>query len=172
VLWLSEGDKTEVANLRREAAQRAVSPERLIFATSMPSMADHLARHRAADLFIDTLPFNAHTTASDALWAGLPVLTCAGQALAGRVAASLLNAIGLPELITTSRDQYRELAVRLAQNPAQLLQLRNKLARNRLTAPLFDTVRYTRHLESAFTSIYERQQRQLPPTHLAVGAPL
>jgi predicted O-linked N-acetylglucosamine transferase (SPINDLY family) len=170
VLWLSEGDKTAVANLRREAARRDVGPERLIFATSVPSMADHLARHRAADLFIDTLPFNAHTTASDALWAGLPVLTCLGQALPGRVAASLLNAIGLPELITTTREQYRELAVRLAQNPGQLQLLRDKLAGNRLVAPLFDTVRYTRHLESAFTSIYERQQSRSPPAPLSVGS--
>ncbi len=168
VLWLSEGDKTAVANLRQEAVRRAVSPERLIFATSVPSMADHLARHRAADLFLDTLPFNAHTTASDALWAGLPVLTCAGQALPGRVAASLLSAIGLPELITTTREHYRDLAVRLAQNPAQLRQLRDKLASNRATAPLFDTVRYTRTLESAFAAIYERQQANLPPAHLTV----
>jgi predicted O-linked N-acetylglucosamine transferase (SPINDLY family) len=169
VLWLSEGDKTAVANLRREAERRDVSPQRLIFAASMPSMADHLARLRTAQLFLDTLPFNAHTTASDALWAGLPVLTCAGNALPGRVAASLLNAVGLPELITTTREQYRELAVRLALNPAELQQLRDKLARNRATAPLFDTVRYTRHLESAFTSIYERQQANQPPAHIVVS---
>ena len=170
VLWLSEGDSTAVSNLRQEAARRGVDPERLIFATPMPSMADHLARHRAADLFIDTLPFNAHTTASDALWAGLPVLTCAGQAFPGRVAASLLNAVDLPELITTTREQYRELAVRLALGPAELQQLREKLARHRLTAPLFDTVRFTRHLESAFTSIYERHLARLPPAHLTVRA--
>jgi protein O-GlcNAc transferase len=169
VLWLSEGDKTAVANLRQEAIQRDVRPERLIFATSVPSMADHLARQRAADLFIDTLPFNAHTTASDALWAGLPVLTCAGEALPGRVAASLLNALDLAELITATREQYRELAVRLALNPAELQRLRDKLARNRLTAPLFDTVRFTRNLESAFTSIYERLHADLPPAHVAIG---
>jgi predicted O-linked N-acetylglucosamine transferase (SPINDLY family) len=168
VLWLSEGDKSAVANLRQEAARRHVSPERLIFATPMPSMAEHLARQRAADLFLDTLPFNAHTTANDALWAGLPVLTCAGHALPGRVAASLLNALDLPELITTARQHYRELAVRLALNPAELRQIREKLARNRLTAPLFDTVRFTRNLESAFTSIYERQQSGLPPAHILV----
>jgi predicted O-linked N-acetylglucosamine transferase (SPINDLY family) len=131
-------------------------------------MAEHLARQRAADLFLDTLPFNAHTTANDALWAGLPVLTCAGHALPGRVAASLLNALDLPELITTARQHYRELAVRLALNPAELRQIREKLARNRLTAPLFDTVRFTRNLESAFTSIYERQQSGLPPAHILV----
>ncbi len=170
VLWLSEGDRTAVLNLRREAQRREVSPERLIFATGMPSMADHLARLRTAQLFLDTLPFNAHTTASDALWAGVPVLTCAGQALPGRVAASLLNALDLPELITATREQYRELAVRLAHNPAELQQLRDKLAGNRLTAPLFDTVRYTRHLESAFTSIYERHQAGLPPAPVAVGS--
>jgi predicted O-linked N-acetylglucosamine transferase (SPINDLY family) len=171
VLWLSEGDKTAMANLRQEAARRNVGPERLIFATSVPSMADHLARHIVADLFVDTLPFNAHTTASDALWAGLPVLTCAGHTLPGRVAASLLNAVGLPELITTTREHFRELAVRLAHDPAQLQRIRQKLARNRLTAPLFDTARYTRDLESAFTSIYERYQAHLPPAHLWVGAP-
>ena len=169
VLWLSEGDKTAVANLRQEAARRDVSPERLIFATSVPSMAEHLARQRAADLFIDTLPFNAHTTASDALWAGLPVLTCAGHTLPGRVAASLLNALDLPELITTTREHYRALAVRLALHPAELQQVRDKLARNRLAAPLFDTARYTRHLESAFSSIYERHQANLPPAHVAIG---
>jgi predicted O-linked N-acetylglucosamine transferase (SPINDLY family) len=170
VLWLSEGDQTAAANLRLEAGLRDVGPERLIFATSVPSMADHLARHRVADLFIDSLPFNAHTTASDALWAGLPVLTCAGQALPGRVAASLLTAIGLPELITTTREDFRQLAVRLALNPPELKQIRDKLARNRLTAPLFDTARHTRHLESAFTAIYERRLAQLPPAHVSVGA--
>jgi len=169
VLWLSEGDKTAVANLRSEAARRDVSPERLIFATTMPSMADHLARLRTAELFLDTLPFNAHTTASDALWTGLPVVTCAGHALPGRVAASLLNALDLPELITTTREHYRALAVRLALNPAELKLVRDKLARNRLTAPLFDTARYARHLESAFTSIYERHQARLPPAHVAIG---
>jgi predicted O-linked N-acetylglucosamine transferase (SPINDLY family) len=169
VLWLTEGDQTAVANLQREAEQRDVSPQRLIFAVAMPSMADHLARLRSADLFLDTLPFNAHTTASDALWAGLPVLTCAGHAMPGRVAASLLNALALPELITTTREHFRDLAVRLAQNPAELQQVRAKLARNRLTAPLFDTVRYTHNLESAFTSIYERCQASLPPAHLAIS---
>jgi len=169
VLWLSESDKTAVSNLRREAERRDVSPKRLIFAASMPSMADHLARLRTADLFLDTLPFNAHTTASDALWAGLPVLTCAGNALPGRVAASLLKAVGLPELIATTREQYRDLAVGLAQNPAELQQLRDKLARNRLTAPLFDTVRYTRNLESALASIYERCRANLPPVPIAVS---
>ena len=171
VLWLSEGDNTAVANLRREAERRDVSPRRLIIAASMPSMADHLARLRTADLFLDTLPFNAHTTASDALWVGLPVLTCAGHALPGRVAASLLNALDLPELITTTREDYRELAERLALNPAELKQIRDKLARNRLTAPLFDTVRFTRNLEAAFTAIYQRQQANLPPAHMAIAKP-
>jgi predicted O-linked N-acetylglucosamine transferase (SPINDLY family) len=169
VLWLSEGHPTAVSNLRAEAALRNVDPQRLIFAQPMPSMAAHLARHRAADVFLDTLPYNAHTTASDALWAGVPVLTCAGQAFAARVAASLLTAIDLPELITTTPAQYEDLAVRLATNPAQLDQVRQKLARNRLNTPLFDTARFTRHLESAFVQIYERSHAKLPPDHILVG---
>ena len=170
VLWLSESDQTALSNLRQQAERRGVQRERLIQATNMPSMGDHLARLRAADLFLDTLPFNAHTTASDALWAGLPVLTCAGHALPGRVAASLLNALDMPELITTTREEYRALAVRLALNPPELQQLRGKLARNRLTTPLFDTVRFTRHLEAAYTWIHERRQSGLAPAHVLLGA--
>jgi predicted O-linked N-acetylglucosamine transferase (SPINDLY family) len=169
VLWLSEGHAAAVANLRAEAARRGVDPRRLIFAEPMPSMAGHLARHRAADLYLDTLPYNAHTTASDALWAGLPVLTCAGQAFAGRVGASLLTAVGLPELITTTPQQYEDLAVRLATNPAELELIRQKLARNRRDAPLFDTARFTRHLESAYVQILERSRTNSPPDHLVVN---
>lgn len=169
VLWLSEGNPTAVSNLRDHAARRGVDPQRLIFAQQIPSMAEHLARHRAADLFLDTLPYNAHTTACDALWAGLPVLTCAGEAFAGRVGASLLTAIGLPELITTTWAQYQDLAVRLATNPAELAMLRQKLAHNRNQTLLFDTARFARHLESAFVRISERWRANLPPDHIVVG---
>jgi len=170
VLWLSEGDPAAVAKLRMEATRRGVDLQRLVFARQVPSMAEHLARQRAAGLFLDTLPFNAHTTASDALWAGLPVLTCAGQALPGRVAASLLTAIGMPELITSTVSEYEDLAVRLATNPAELTQMRQKLERNRLSAPLFDTARLTRNLEAAYQRIYERSLAGLPPDHIVVGA--
>jgi predicted O-linked N-acetylglucosamine transferase (SPINDLY family) len=169
VLWLSEADALVVHNLRRAAAERGISPDRLIFAPRMPSMADHLARQRAADLFLDTLPFNAHTTASDALAAGLPVLTCAGHTLAGRVAASLLNAVGLPELITTTQEEFRQLAVRLATHPDELRRLRQKLLDGRPTAPLFDTLRFTRALESALGQIHARAQAGLSPEHLHVS---
>ena len=119
VLWLLEGNAIAVSNLRKEAVARGISAERLVFAPFMPP-SDHLARHRLADLFLDTLPFNAHTTTSDALWTGLPVLTQIGETFAGRVAASLLNAIDLPELITSTRQEYFELAIALATNPENL----------------------------------------------------
>ncbi len=133
--------------------------------TSMP---EHLARHRLADLFVDTLPCNAHTTASDALWAGLPVLTQIGGTFPGRVAASLLNAIGLPELVTSTMQAYKELAISLAANPAQLALIKRKLVDNRLTTPLFDTKRYTRNIEAAYTAMYERYRAGLSPDHIIV----
>ena len=129
---------------------------------------DHLARHRLADLFLDTLPCNAHTTASDALWAGLPVLTCLGETFAGRVAASLLNAIALPELITTTLEAYEQLAIDLATQPEKLAIIKRKLAENRLTTPLFDTKRFTKHIEAAYIAMYERQQAGLPPDHIII----
>ena len=133
-------------------------------------MAHHLARHRAADLFLDTLPYNAHTTASDALWSGLPVLTCAGTTFAGRVGASLLHAIGLPELVTTSLDAYEQLAVHLATHPDELARIRKKLADNRLSTPLFDTAGFTRHIEAAYTAMYERHRMGLSPGSIALSA--
>src|SRR5262249_39339191 len=138
VLWLLRGNATAEQNLRKEAAARGVDPERLVFAPRI-KLEDHLARHRLADLFLDTLPCNAHTTASDAFWAGLPVVTCRGKAFAGRVAASLLHAIGLPELVTSNMADYEALALTLACDPARLRDIKAKLARNRDTAPLFDT---------------------------------
>ena len=169
VLWLLEDNAAAAGNLRREAVQRGISAERLIFAKRMP-LAEHLARHRAADLFLDTLPYNAHTTASDALWAGLPVLTCTGASFASRVAASLLRAIQLPELITTTQETYEALAVTLARNPQRLQQIGDKLAAHRLATPLFDTARFTRHIENAYTQMVERYQADLPPAHFEVSA--
>jgi predicted O-linked N-acetylglucosamine transferase (SPINDLY family) len=167
VLWLLEDNARAAENLRKEATARGVDPGRLVFANRMP-LADHLARHRLADLFLDTLPYNAHTTASDALWTGLPVLTRTGETFAGRVATSLLNAIGLPELVARTREDYERLAIELARQPDRLASIKEKLARNRLTTPLFDTQLSTRHIESAYKAMYERYQAGLPPDHLRV----
>jgi protein O-GlcNAc transferase len=169
VLWLTAADRLVVANLRAAATRCGIDPGRLVFAQRMPSLAEHLARQRAADLFLDTLPFNAHTTASDALTAGLPVLTCAGKSLAGRVAASLLSAVGLPELITSTMEEYEMLAVRLATHPEELIGLRQRLLANRAAAPLFDTVRFTRAMESALVRVYERSLAGLSPEHVLVA---
>ena len=167
VFWLLEDNPVASDNLRKEAKARGIGAERLIFAKRLP-LAEHLARHRAADLFIDTLPCNAHTTASDAVWAGLPVLTCMGEAFAGRVAASLLNAIYLHELFTTTLPEYEALAVKLATNPARLKHIKHKLEKNRFTTPLFDTTRFTKNIEAAYTQMYERYQANLPPEHIVV----
>jgi predicted O-linked N-acetylglucosamine transferase (SPINDLY family) len=168
-LWLLDDNPAGVRNLRREADARGVSAERLVFAPRRP-LDEHLARHRLADLFLDTLPCNAHTTASDALWAGLPVLTCAGNTFAGRVAASLLFAVDLPELITGSLASYEALAMKLSHDPAAVAALKAKLAAKRDVAPLFDTERFTRHLESAFTTMWERSQRGMPAERFTVAA--
>jgi predicted O-linked N-acetylglucosamine transferase (SPINDLY family) len=165
VLWLLADNPTAVSNLRDEAARRDVSAERLVFAAHLPQP-EHLARYRAADLFLDTLPCNAHTTASDALWAGLPVLTCAGESFASRVAASLLRAVDLPELIASTRSEYQEMAVALAADPRRLAALKQKLAANKGSAPLFDTALTTRHLEAAYENIYARYQNGLPSDHI------
>ncbi|CBS85979.1 tetratricopeptide repeat protein [Azospirillum lipoferum] len=162
VLWLYAGNPQVAANLRREAEARGVDPRRLVFAKPLPH-AEHLARHRLADLFLDTLPYNAHTTASDALWAGLPVLTRCGTTFAGRVAASLLRAAGLPELIVDDQEAYEAAAAALARSPDRLRDLRQRLARNRPVCPLFDTPRFTRHLEAAYRAMWE--------SHRVGGAP-
>lgn len=167
VLWLYEDNPTAANNLRKEAAQRGMDVERLVFAKRLPTP-EYLARYRCADLFLDTLPFNAGTTASDALWAGLPVLTCPGEAFASRMATSLLTAIDMPELIAATQEDYENLAVELASNPERLMAIKQKLERNRLTTPLFDTELFTRHLEDAFTQMHERYQAALPPDHIYV----
>jgi protein O-GlcNAc transferase len=154
VLWLRESHAWAATNLRREAENRGVDSKRLIFAEKQ-GLPEHLARQRLADLFLDTLPYNAHATASDALWAGLPVLTCAGETFAGRVAGSLLRAIGLPELITTSLEEYEAKALWLAQHPEEIHALKAKLTVNRETMPLFDTERYTRNLEAAYERMWD-----------------
>jgi predicted O-linked N-acetylglucosamine transferase (SPINDLY family) len=125
------------------------------------SPSDHLARHHLADLFLDTFPYNAHTTASDALWAGLPVLTRTGESFPSRVAASLLYSIGLSELVTDTSEKYEALAIELGQNPDALQALKNKLANNRLSTPLFDTALFTKNIESAYFKIYENYQKDL-----------
>jgi predicted O-linked N-acetylglucosamine transferase (SPINDLY family) len=165
VLWLSVGPEAQ-ANLRREAEARGIDPERLIFASRVPSMADHLARLSLADLFLDTLPYNAHTTAPDALWAGVPVVTCAGETFPSRVAGSLLRAVGLPELVTERLDQYRDLALRLATHPDELRAIQQRLAENRLTTPLFDSERFTRNLEALYRRMWARHEQGLPPAML------
>lgn len=157
VLWLAADDAVVRRNLCAEAERRGVPARRLVF-SPRTSYADHLVRLQLADLFLDTLPFNAGTTASDALWAGLPVLTCSGEAFAARMAGSLLTAVGLPELITQNLDVYEALALRLATTPAQLADIRARLGRQRTTTPLFDTGRFCRHLEAAYLGMQERHE--------------
>jgi protein O-GlcNAc transferase len=167
VLWLIEDNAEAATNLGKEAVARGISADRLVFAKRIP-ISDHLARHKLADLFLDTLPYNAHTTASDALWTGLPVLTCLGETFAGRVAASLLNAIHVPELITTTPEAYEQMAVDLATHPEKLAAIKHKLAENRLTTPLFDTKLFTKHIEAAYSAMYERYHSELPPDHIVI----
>ena len=146
VLWLLKTNHWAEQNLRKEAEARGVDPLRLIFADK-PKQIEHLARHKHADLFIDTFNYNAHTTASDALWAGLPVVTKIGEQFAARVSASLLQAVGLPELITDKEENYEALILNLATRPDKLGAIKKKLAANRLSQPLFDTKRYARNFE-------------------------
>jgi predicted O-linked N-acetylglucosamine transferase (SPINDLY family) len=167
ILWLIQDNAAVAGYLRREAKRRGIAPERLVFAPRV-RVGEHLARHRLADLFLDTLPYNAHTTASDALWAGLPVLTCMGSAFPGRVAASLLYATDLPELVTRTLEEYEALALRLATNPSMLSELKSKVVRNRATSRLFDTDTFRRHIESAYVTMWERVQRGEPPAAFAV----
>ncbi len=167
VLWLFEDNIIATENLRKEAKKRGVDSSRLIFASHM-KLEEHLARHKVADLFLDTLPCNAHTTCSDALWAGLPTLTLIGQSFAGRVAASLLNAVNLPELIANTQEEYENLAIELATNLEKLKEIKLKLEENKFTAPLFNTKIFTNHIEKAYEAMYERYQNGLDPDHIYI----
>jgi predicted O-linked N-acetylglucosamine transferase (SPINDLY family) len=168
VLWLLDHNPVATRNLQREAQARGIDANRLIFAARMP-LADHLARHRLADLFIDTLPYNAHTTASDALWAGLPVLTCMGTSFAARVAASLLRTMDLPELITHTQSAFEARAIELAKAPSALGAIKSKVLAHRETSPLFDAQLFTHHIEAAYRTMQSRQQAGYPPEHFSVA---
>jgi protein O-GlcNAc transferase len=170
VLWLSAVNPAAQRNLLREAQDRGVSPEQIVFAPRLPAVEDHLARLAAADLFLDTLPYNAHATASDALWAGLPVLTCKGESFSGSVAASLLHTCGLPELVTDSLAAYQDKALSLARDAHALASVTAKLRRNRDSCPLFDTIRFTRHLERAYSVMQGHSERGEPPASFAIEA--
>ena len=161
MLWLLADNPEAVHNLKNEAALRGVDADRLVFGGRM-AKPEYLARYGTAELFLDTFPYNAGATASDALWAGLPVLTCTGEAFASRMAASLLNAIDLPELVTARYEKYEAQAIDLATDPNQLRQIKQRLEINRLTTPLFNTGLCTRHIEDAYTKIYERYHAGLP----------
>ena len=168
VLWLMQNNNLAIHNLRREAEIRGVNPARLVFAPTAPLLKDHFARHRLADLFLDTIPFNAHTTAIDALYAGLPVLSVRGGAFVGRVAESQLRAVGLVDMVATTLEDYEAAAVRFARNPKELKALRDRLAANRLTYPLFNSQRLCRHIEAAYLEMMERHRRGEPPAPFAV----
>ncbi len=167
VLWLITCNPGTMAKLREEASARGVDPDRIVFAPRQ-ELADHLARQRLADLFLDTLPYNAHTTTSDALWAGLPVLTLKGDSFAGRVAASLLHAVGLPELVTDNAEDYEALALKLAREPKLLKSYRDRLAANRDSCTLFDTDRFRRNIEAAYETMWQRAEADLKPEAFAV----
>ena len=168
VLWLAAANEWARANLRKAAEAKNIDPGRIIFAQRL-SMAEHLARHRLADLFLDTFHYNAHSTASDALWAGLPVVTLAGRGFSARVVASLLNAVGLPELIAHSADEYERLALALAREPNKLAALKTRLAGLKKHAPLFDSRRFTRHLEDGYAEAYRRYFDGAPPANIDVA---
>jgi protein O-GlcNAc transferase len=170
VLWLLESNASAVKSLRAEAMRHGIGSDRLVFAKRM-DLSDHLARHASGDLFLDTFYYNAHTTASDALWAGLPLVTRLGNTFASRVAASLLNAIGLPELITRTSGEYEQLALELAINPDKLSRFKQRLVANRLKCPLFDTKLFTKHIEIAYQKMWERHRMNLKPDHLFIDAP-
>ncbi|HEX7821238.1 MAG TPA: tetratricopeptide repeat protein [Sphingobium sp.] len=168
VLWLMRSNPLASTNLQKEAAARGIDLERIIFADRM-SHADHLARHRHADLFLDTFVYNAHTTASDALWGGLPVLTLAGDQFAARVGASLLTAIDMPDMVTTTAEDYETRALDLARSPEKIAALKERLAANRLAAALYDTVSHTRHMEAAYAAAHQRRLQNLGPDHIRLG---
>ena len=151
----------------REIIEREIDPSRLIFAKRLPRD-EYLAQFRVVDLFLDTLPYNAATTSSDALRMGLPVLTCMGKSFASRIAASVINSVNLPELITTSEEEYESLAIELANNPEKYKAIKDKLIHNLPRAPLYDTELFTKNIESAYKVMYERNQEGLGPEHIYV----
>lgn len=167
VLWLFEDNPTASLNLKNWAKASGLDPSRLIFASQM-DLPRHLSRHKCADLFLDTLPYNAHTTASDALWSGLPVITCKGESFASRVAASLLFAINLPELVTSDLTEYENLAIELANNPLKLKLIKDKLNAAKLTAPLFNTELFCKNIEAAYVYMHDRFIANLAPDHISV----
>jgi predicted O-linked N-acetylglucosamine transferase (SPINDLY family) len=167
VLWLLKSNGIAMNNLRREAEALGVAADRLVFAPFV-TPAQHLARHRLANLFLDTQFYNAHTTMSDALWTGLPAVTCPGRTFASRVGGSLLHAIGLPDLIAPNLEEYEKLALKLAQDPALLNGFRERLAANRLKAPLFDSQSYARHIESAYVHMFDQFMTASPPASFRV----
>jgi predicted O-linked N-acetylglucosamine transferase (SPINDLY family) len=166
-LWLLADNPLARENLIKEATARGIASCRLVFAERLP-LSEHLARHDLADLFLDTLPYNAHTTCSDALWAGLPVLTLMGHTFPGRVSSSLLSAMGLSELVTHTREEYEELAIGLSKNPQKLSDIKLKLAKNRLSAPLFDTPLFAKNLENAYIEMHGRYYADLEPDHIVL----
>ena len=170
VLWLQDGGDMASKNLSRELESAGIGDDRIVFAGRLPCLSDHLSRYRLADLFLDTFPYGAHTTASDALWAGLPVLTRTGQSFASRVASSLLHAVGLPELITETPQDYESLAIQLANNPGKIASLKVRLTQNRATCSLFNTALFTQHIESAYQAAYDRYHEGLAPDHIYVSA--
>jgi predicted O-linked N-acetylglucosamine transferase (SPINDLY family) len=167
VLWLLRSNTAAENNLRREAVAHGIDPARIVFADKVP-LDKHLARHRLAEIFLDTLPVNAHTTASDALWAGLPVVTCLGEAFAGRVAASLLHAIGLPELVTNNLEEYEALATKLASSASLARSVRDKLEQNRCDYPLFNTDQFRRHIEAAYVVMWDLWQNRKHPRSFSI----
>ena len=168
VLWLSDGNETGVSNLKKEAEKNGIDKNRLIFAPRLDLREDHLNRIKLANLFLDTHPYNAHATTSDALQAGLPVLTRIGESFASRVAASLINSVNLPELITPTQEKYEALAINLATDPLRLKTIKEKLSNNLLTSPLYNTPLYASQIESAYLEMYERHQKGLEPDHIYV----
>lgn len=167
VLWLIDGGEAVRRNLQREAAARGIAPARLVFAPRQPR-AEHLARHACADLFLDTFYCGAMATAADALWSGLPVLTCEGETMAANQSTSIVRAAGLPELVASGREAYEATALRLATTPDELADLRERLARHRTNCALFDTARRVRELDWAFETMWRRHLAGLPPESFAV----
>jgi protein O-GlcNAc transferase len=167
VLWLAEANPDMVVNLRDEAQRAGIDPVRIVFAPHVP-LAEHMARQRLADLFLDTTPYNAGATAAAALWSGVPLLTLLGSTFVSRMAASMLHAVGLPELVAESLSHYEALALKVAADPAFSASLKQRLAHNRNTLPLFDTARFTRHIENAYVTMWQRSRRGLPPASFAV----